>query len=141
MQVTSLLVGEIILCIKEVNKKTRIAAYELLVSLAHTMHETNPPPFQGISDAAMGESFCHIAYACFGHVRSVMQTLSLLYQSRSRYVTTCDTLTIFPLLNFISGYSDLIGKFYRMSGHSVSEEDYLLTSKELILGLEGCPDA
>lgn len=47
------MVGEIILCIKEVNKKTRVAAYELLVSLAHTMHENNPPP--SALDSEMGE--------------------------------------------------------------------------------------
>ena len=38
------MVSEIILCVKEVNQKTRTAAYELLVSLARAMHEQHPPP-------------------------------------------------------------------------------------------------
>jgi hypothetical protein len=36
-QLISRLVGEIILAIKEVNTKTRLAAYELLVEVAHAM--------------------------------------------------------------------------------------------------------
>ena len=58
LQVVSALVGEIVLCVKEVNQKTRAAAFELLVSLARRMHETDPPsisPADG--DASMGESF------------------------------------------------------------------------------------
>lgn len=42
-----MLVGEIVLCTKEVNKRTRVAAYELLVSLAWAMHEAHPPSFEG----------------------------------------------------------------------------------------------
>lgn len=38
------MVSEIILCVKEVNQKTRTAAYELLVGLAGAMHEQHPPP-------------------------------------------------------------------------------------------------
>lgn len=38
------MVSEIILCVKEVNQKTRTAAYELLVSLAGAMHEQHLPP-------------------------------------------------------------------------------------------------
>lgn len=53
-QVVSLLVGEIVLCIKEVNKRTRIAAYELLVGLAKVMHEEHPPQACFEQDAAMG---------------------------------------------------------------------------------------
>lgn len=54
LQVVAMLVSEIVLCIKEVNKRTRIAAYELLVGLARGMHEANPPPmFPGL-DAPMG---------------------------------------------------------------------------------------
>lgn len=45
MQVVASMVSEIILCVKEVNQKTRAAAYELLVSLAHAMHQQHPPPF------------------------------------------------------------------------------------------------
>lgn len=44
MQVVGSMVSEIILCVKEVNQKTRTAAYELLVSLARAMHEQHPPP-------------------------------------------------------------------------------------------------
>ena len=56
LQVVSLLVGEIILCIKEVNKKTRVAAYELLVSLAKAMHENDPPTLNLPVDDSMGKS-------------------------------------------------------------------------------------
>ena len=44
LQVVAGLISEIVLCIKEVNQKTRVAAYELLVELAQTMHERFPPP-------------------------------------------------------------------------------------------------
>jgi len=37
-------VSEIVLCVKEVNIKTRAAAYALLVGLAHAMHAADPPP-------------------------------------------------------------------------------------------------
>ena len=50
------MVSEIILCVKEVNQKTRTAAYELLVSLARAMHEQHPPPMPALSqDLNMGE--------------------------------------------------------------------------------------
>ena len=44
LKVVAGLISEIVLCIKEVNQKTRVAAYELLVELAQTMHERFPPP-------------------------------------------------------------------------------------------------
>ena len=44
MQVVATLVSEIVLCVKEVNIKTRAAAYALLVGLAHAMHAADPPP-------------------------------------------------------------------------------------------------
>lgn len=37
------MVGEIILCVKEANKKTRVAAYQLLVEIGHALHEVQPP--------------------------------------------------------------------------------------------------
>ncbi len=43
-QVVSRLVSEIVLCTKEVNQKTRAAAYALLVGLGQAMHEAAPPP-------------------------------------------------------------------------------------------------
>ena len=49
-----MLVSEIVLCIKEVNKRTRIAAYELLVSLAKAMHNAEPPPLVMSLDDEMG---------------------------------------------------------------------------------------
>ncbi|KAK9818389.1 hypothetical protein WJX72_011834 [[Myrmecia] bisecta] len=52
-QVVATMVSEIILCVKEVNKKTRIAAYELLIELAHAMHDANPPSLVMDDDAAM----------------------------------------------------------------------------------------
>ncbi len=52
-QVVAALVAEIVLCIKEVNKKTRVAAYELLVGLAHAMHAASPPPLLPPEDADM----------------------------------------------------------------------------------------
>ena len=50
-----MLVSEIVLCIKEVNKRTRVAAYELLVGLAKAMHNAEPPPALPSLDAQMGE--------------------------------------------------------------------------------------
>lgn len=54
------MVSEIILCVKEVNQKTRTAAYELLVSLARAMHEQHPPPMGPMggqdADMDMGQS-------------------------------------------------------------------------------------
>ncbi|DBA66455.1 TPA: hypothetical protein ACH3X2_002431 [Trebouxia sp. C0005] len=47
-QVVGSMVSEIILCVKEVNQKTRTAAYELLVSLAKAMHEQHPPPLPAL---------------------------------------------------------------------------------------------
>ena len=57
-QVVSALVGEIVLCTKEVNKKTRAAAFALLVDLARAMHEAVPIPLPptGPADNAMGAS-------------------------------------------------------------------------------------
>lgn len=50
-----MLVSEIVLCTKEVNKRTRAAAYELLVGLARTMHQASPPePDMGLGHS-MGE--------------------------------------------------------------------------------------
>ncbi|KAK9845416.1 hypothetical protein WJX81_006006 [Elliptochloris bilobata] len=43
-QLVATLVSEIVLCVKEVNIKTRAAAYALLVGLAHAMHAADPPP-------------------------------------------------------------------------------------------------
>ena len=54
-QVVAMLVSEIVLCIKEVNKRTRIAAYELLVGLARSMHAANPPPVSADMDTSMGD--------------------------------------------------------------------------------------
>ena len=54
VQVVAMLVSEIVLCIKEVNKRTRIAAYELLVGLAKAMHSAEPPPNVMSLDAQMG---------------------------------------------------------------------------------------
>lgn len=49
------MVSEIILCVKEVNQKTRTEAYELLVSLARAMHEQHPPPMGQDADVEMGQ--------------------------------------------------------------------------------------
>lgn len=54
-----MLVSEIVLCIKEVNKRTRIASYELLVELAKAMHEAEPPTLQLGADAHMGKTLPH----------------------------------------------------------------------------------
>ena len=60
------MVSEIILCVKEVNQKTRTAAYELLVSLARAMHHQRPPPLPPMgqdADMDTGQSFicCYLA--------------------------------------------------------------------------------
>lgn len=41
------MVSEIILCVKEANKRTRTAAYDLLVEVAHAVHEAEPPDGNG----------------------------------------------------------------------------------------------
>jgi hypothetical protein len=59
-QVVATLVSEIVLCVKEVNIKTRAAAYALLVGLARAMHAVDPPPAPALpaldagGDVAMG---------------------------------------------------------------------------------------
>ena len=61
MQVVATLVSEIVLCVKEVNIKTRAAAYALLVGLAHAMHAADPlpdptlPHADASGDVAMGD--------------------------------------------------------------------------------------
>lgn len=50
VQVVATLVSEIVLCVKEVNQKTRAAAYGLLVELAHAMHESEPPPLPDLDE-------------------------------------------------------------------------------------------
>ncbi|KAK9863569.1 hypothetical protein WJX84_009478 [Apatococcus fuscideae] len=54
-QVVSTLVSEIILCVKEVNRRTRVAAFELLIGLAHAMDTSYPAPLPSL-DASMGVS-------------------------------------------------------------------------------------
>ena len=56
VQVVAGLLSEIVLCIKEVNQRTRVAAYQLLVGLAHAMHEAEPPQLSLANDTDMGES-------------------------------------------------------------------------------------
>ena len=53
MQVVATLVSEIVLCVKEVNQKTRAAAYGLLVDLGQAMHEADPPSLPSL-DTHMG---------------------------------------------------------------------------------------
>ncbi|BDA46153.1 RRP12-like protein [Coccomyxa sp. Obi] len=52
-QVVATLVSEIVLCVKEVNQKTRAAAYGLLVDLGQAMHEADPPSLPSL-DTHMG---------------------------------------------------------------------------------------
>lgn len=54
LQVVSTLVSEIILCVKEVNRRTRVAAFELLIGLAHAMDTTYPAPLPSL-EVSMGE--------------------------------------------------------------------------------------
>lgn len=54
-QVVASLVGEIILCVKESNKKTRVAAYGLLVEIGHALHEAQPPVMVQGEDNMGGE--------------------------------------------------------------------------------------
>lgn len=51
-QVVASLVGEIVLCVKEVNQKTRAAAYGLLVDMGQAMQDAHPPPMPNL-DAHM----------------------------------------------------------------------------------------
>lgn len=52
-QVVAALVGEIVLCVKEVNQKTRAAAYGLLVGLGSAMQQAQPPAVPDDLDAHM----------------------------------------------------------------------------------------
>lgn len=45
---------EVILCVKEVNKKTRAAAFDLLVKLARAMEDANPASAVPNLDSDMG---------------------------------------------------------------------------------------
>lgn len=54
LQLVATLVAEIILCCKEVNTKTRAAAYELLIDIAHAMHTARPPPDTIPEEETMG---------------------------------------------------------------------------------------
>ncbi|GLC60588.1 hypothetical protein PLESTB_001631100 [Pleodorina starrii] len=49
-QLAASLIAEIVLCTKEANKKTRSAAYDLLVGLAHVMDEQDPGRITGSDD-------------------------------------------------------------------------------------------
>ncbi len=64
MQVVSSLVSEIILCVKEVNRRTRIAAFELLIGLAHAMDEQYPAPLPTL-DAGMGAPSFYLSFSLF----------------------------------------------------------------------------
>lgn len=71
------MVSEIILCVKEVNQKTRTAAYELLVSLAGAMHEQHPPPMPLMGegqdadmDTGLPLKFLSPAHCCIGCVHA-----------------------------------------------------------------------
>ena len=71
------MVSEIILCVKEVNQKTRTAAYELLVSLAGAMHEQHPPPMAPMghdADVEMGQSLGPCTCACLHCLEAVIRT-------------------------------------------------------------------
>ena len=48
------LITEIILCVKEANKRTRAAAFDLLVDVATEMHEADPPPLLSMGDGENG---------------------------------------------------------------------------------------
>lgn len=63
-QVVASMVSEIILCTKEVNKRTRAAAYDLLVQIGHAMHEAEPPGRvdDDFDDDAMGR--CSSSLGC-----------------------------------------------------------------------------
>ncbi|EFJ51860.1 hypothetical protein VOLCADRAFT_87463 [Volvox carteri f. nagariensis] len=49
-QLAASLIAEIVMCTKEANKKTRSAAYDLLVGLAHVMDEQDPGRITGSDD-------------------------------------------------------------------------------------------
>lgn len=45
-QLITPIVSEIVLCLKEANKKTRTAAYDVIVEIAHAMHAVQPPSME-----------------------------------------------------------------------------------------------
>ena len=89
LKVVAGLISEIVLCIKEVNQKTRVAAYELLVELAQTMHDRFPPPAvlgstEGTGGPASSRAFCwHLCWhqsgtaALLAFPYTVLQGMSL----------------------------------------------------------------
>jgi hypothetical protein len=56
-QLMASLVGEIVLACKEVNQKTRSAANDVLVDIAHAMHESVPP---SLDPGASHEALQHV---------------------------------------------------------------------------------
>ena len=78
VQLVATLVAEIILCCKEVNTKTRAAAYELLIDIAHAMHAARPPPDTIPEGDTMGA--CHLFPGVEARTHQIMAVLRSLYR-------------------------------------------------------------
>lgn len=81
----STLVGEIVLSCKEVNQKSRVAANEALVSIAHAMHENNPPTLESGGQGGLRDLFNMVIGGMVGEsphmiAAAVMAQARLLYE-------------------------------------------------------------
>lgn len=92
LQVVSTLVSEIILCVKEVNRRTRVAAFELLIGLAHAMDTTYPPPLPSI-DAHMGEqSTSHLHGKADVGLSALLDVAHRMFSSSCLDTSACDVI-------------------------------------------------
>ena len=91
LKVVAGLISEIVLCIKEVNQKTRVAAYELLVELAQTMHERFPPPGVLGSTEDTGKPVSSRSFFCWHQMRStaLLASAHAVLQAKSRKLFAC----------------------------------------------------
>ncbi len=70
LQLMATLVGEIVLSCKEVNQKTRAAANDTLVDIAHAMHGAAPPSIDP------GTQWCHLQ-PCIRVIHDPVQTFTM----------------------------------------------------------------
>ena len=86
------MVSEIILCVKERNKQTRATSFELLVQIAHAMHDAEPPPpglDYAMAAAVAASAAAHIWHLVFAH---------LAIKRHSLYKTAIKSLKLLLLL-------------------------------------------
>jgi hypothetical protein len=65
-QMIMTMLAEIVLCVKEVNSKTRAAAFEVLLDLAHAMENADPASAVPDDDIDMGNRYVCLSYRAHG---------------------------------------------------------------------------